>query len=171
MAMNLGHVGKAFSVSVMQRAIAAFDRATMVVVLACWSGAILVMLFALYTLNLSVTAKRETIEAAAHEPSLPKMVNKPPTMAELNPLVDRLKQRYPELTFSLAGDTSLTISSNEGARFRTWLTVLSYIDTISPQYRWSMREFCVGVKCGSSSLMRAIVTAEKISFAPPAPRK
>jgi hypothetical protein len=143
----------------------------MVVVGVCWTGALLVMVFALYTLSLSVTAKREAIEAAAKEPSLPRMVNRPPTKGELEPLVARLKQRYPDINFTLAGDLSLSISANDGGRFRTWLTVLSYVDTISPQYRWTIKDFCVGAKCGSAALMQAIVTAEKITFAQPTSEK
>jgi hypothetical protein len=171
MRLDVRSIGKAFAARIVSKAVQAFDKATMVVVVTCWSGAILVMLFALYTLSLSVTAKREAIEASAEEPSLPQMVNKAPTKAELDPLVERLQRRFSDISFALSSDMSLAVSASDGSRFRTWLTVLSYIDTISPQYRWTMREFCVGQKCGSSTLMRAVVTAEKITFLPPTPKK
>lgn len=141
-----------------------FDKATMVIVSVSWGGALALMLFALYTLNLSVSAKQQVVEAAAKEPSLPKIVTRPPEAAEIKPIVERLQKRFPDITFSLSADQSLTVTAVDGARFRTWLTVLSYIDTVSPQYRWQLKDFCVGAQCSAATPMRAILTAQKITF-------
>jgi len=156
-----------FRPALISKAMQTFDKATMVIVSMSWGGAVLLMLFALYTVNLSVTAKREVFEAAAMEPSLPRIITRKPEAAEITPLMDRMQKRFPDIAFSLSNDQSLTVSAVDGAKFRTWLTVLSYIDTISPQYRWQMKDFCVGVQCKASSPMRAVLTAQKITFAAP----
>lgn len=144
-----------------------FDQATTVIVSVSWGGALLILLFALYTVNLSVTAKRQVYEAAAKEPSLPSIVSRKPEGAEMAPILERLQKRFPDIGFSLANDQALTVSASDGARFRTWLTVLSYIDTISPQFRWQMKEFCVGVQCKATTPMRAILMPQKITFSMP----
>jgi hypothetical protein len=165
MSVDTSSVSRAFAPHIMQRAIQAFDNATMVIVGSCWGGAIVIMLFALYTLNMSVSAKRQVIEAAATEPALPRIVTRPPELSELKPIAERLQKRFPDIGFSLNNDKSLTVTAQQGPKFRTWLTVLSYIDTISPQYRWQIKEFCVGAQCSSSIPMKAVLLAQKISFA------
>jgi len=172
MKKGLSSYGKAFTPTMIKRAVTSFDKATIVIVSGCWGGALLVMLFALYTINLSVTAKRQAIEAAATEPSLPRMVTRAPEASEMKPIVERMQKRFPEIKFALGGEQSLTVTALEGSHFRTWLTVLSYIDTISPQYRWQIKELCVGGSCAGATPMKAILLAQKISFsAPSAPVK
>lgn len=156
-----------FSLAVISKAVQSFDKATMVIVSACWGGAIVVMLFALYTISLSVTAKKQALEAAAMEPSLPRMVTRPPEAGEIKPIVERMQKRFPDINFLLGSDLALTVTAIEGAKFRTWLTVLSYIDTVSPQYRWQIKEFCVGGICPNSTPMKAVLTAQKITFTVP----
>ncbi len=164
-------LGSVLAPRLVSKALRLFDRATMFVVAACWCAALLMMAFALYTVSLSVTAKRAALAAAATEPSLPKVVNKLPDASEIQPLMERLQKRFPDISFSLARGQLLTISANDSSRFRSWLTVLSYVDTISPQYRWSVKELCVGGKCQDASPMRAVLEAEKISFATPQAKK
>ncbi|MGE4351417.1 MAG: hypothetical protein AB7E52_04420 [Bdellovibrionales bacterium] len=170
MAVDLAFLRRSFAPRIVNRAIQTFDKGTIVIVSSCWGGAILIMLFALYTINLSVTAKREALEAAAAEPSLPKMIMRPPSSSELKPIVDRLIKRFPDIGFSLGNDRTVTITAQQGAQFRTWLTVLSYIDTVSPQYRWQIKEFCVGGVCGSAVPMKAVLIAKKITFSSPSVR-
>jgi hypothetical protein len=165
MKLDIQSIGKAFAPGIMFRAIRAFDRATMVVVLTCWTGALFVMIFALYTLNLSVTAKHDMWEAAAAEPSLPRIVSKVPEAVEVQPFVDRLKKQFPSITFAMGHDQAVTVSTTDIDNFRLWLTVLSYIDTALPQYRWTVNEFCVGIGCDRSTPMQATLKAEKITFA------
>ena len=164
MKLDIPNIGKAFSPRIMARAMRAFDRATMVVVMTCWGGALLVMMFALYTLVLSVNAKRETLEAAAREPSLPRIVKSAPEMAEMKTLSERLQKRFPDIKFNLSRENVLTVSASDVNNFRQWLTVLSYVDTFSPQHHWTIKEFCVGSRCDRATPMKAILSAEKISF-------
>jgi hypothetical protein len=158
---------RALSPKMVSKALQTFDRATTIVVGTCWGAALLMIVFALYTVSLSASTKRATEEALVAEPILPKIVRGPIEAHDAQQLTERLKHRYPEITFSLGADQSLTISSNDGNKFHEWLAVLSYIDTISPQYRWMVKDLCVG-KCVASGLMRATLTGEKVSFeAPP----
>lgn len=159
---------KALAPRLISKALKAFDNAMLIVVAAAWSAALLMLLFAAYTVNNAVKERRELLAAEASEPVVPVVNGKAPDISEMQPIVGRLQKRFSEISFVLGNDRSLTVSSGDGAKFRLWLTVLSYIDTVSPQYRWSMREFCVGMKCGSNTPMRAVLTAEKITFSVPA---
>lgn len=166
MRRNAQNIGKAFAPRFVDHALRTFDKATMVVVLASWSIAVVAMAFALYTVNLSVVAKREVAAAAAAEPSLPREIITALSDKELQPILEKLRRNFSDITFSVSG-TTLNVSTADVGSFRLWLTVLGYIDTMSPQYRWRMNEFCVGMKCGNNTPMRASLTAEKITFAQP----
>jgi len=157
---------KVISPKIASKALQAFDRATTVVVGTCWAAAILMMVFAAYTITLTVSAKRAADAALVAEPSLPKIVNKTIEPHYAQQMVERLQHRYPEITFSLQNNQNVVVTAIDGARFRQWLTALSYIDTISPEYHWSIQQFCVG-HCTGSELMRATLTGEKISFEAP----
>jgi len=144
-----------------------FDRATTIVVGVCWGAAIIMMAFAVYIVSLSASTRRASETAAAAEPILPKIVKKPIDAQDALPLTDRLQHRFPGITFSLGPDQSLSVSTNDGSKFREWVTVLGYIDTISPKYRWTIKELCAG-KCQGNTLMHALLVGEHVSFeAPP----
>ncbi|HBM91284.1 MAG TPA: hypothetical protein DD400_05370, partial [Rhodospirillaceae bacterium] len=116
--------GKMLSPSIFSKALQTFDKATIVIVSVCWGGAILVMLFALYTLSLSVEAKKAAIEAASKEPTLPVFVARAPSEKEMEPIVTRLQKRFPDITFDLMKDRSVSVGARGGDFFRVWLTVL-----------------------------------------------
>ena len=157
---------KAMGMRFATKAVQTFDRATMVVVCACWGVAVLMMDFSLYAVILSASTRRASEIAEASEPILPKIVRKPIETHDSRPLVDRLQHRYPEINISLNNDQTVTISADNGPRFREWLTAISYIDIMSPQYRWTIKDFCAG-KCMGGVLMRAVLSGEKISFEAP----
>lgn len=158
---------KVFDPHFIARAARAFDRGTVVIVSVTWGSAILFMLFALYALSLSTTARQQVVAAAATEPGVPQMQARQPEAREMQPIIDRLKRRFPSISFILGTDKNLSVTASDGGQFRLWLTVLSYIDTISPQYRWKIKDFCVGLRCNGSVPMRAVLTPERISFTAP----
>ncbi|MDD2325671.1 MAG: hypothetical protein PHW63_06700 [Alphaproteobacteria bacterium] len=158
---------RVFRPRMISKAMQAFDKATIVIVSACWGGAIFLMILALYTVNLSVDSKRQVAEAAAAEPSLPKIVTRPPDARDMKPIVERLQKRFSDIGFTLANDQTLTVYTSDGSKFRAWLTVLSYIDTISPQFRWQIKTFCVGGECPGAVPMKAVLAAQKITFSAP----
>ncbi|HUY67739.1 MAG TPA: hypothetical protein VMV79_00375, partial [Alphaproteobacteria bacterium] len=139
---------------------------TMVVVGACWGAALLMVVFALYTVHLSAAAKQDAVKALVAEPILPQIARAHIDTRDAQALTERLQHDYPDLKFTLGRDGSLQVVATDGAQFREWMTALSYIDTISPQYRWSMQEFCVG-KCSGSGLMSATLIGERVSFKAP----
>jgi len=157
---------KSFSPKIANKALQTFDRSTTVVVGACWAAALLMMIFAIYTVSLSVSARRAAETALVAEPNLPKIGHESidPRVAQM--MVDRLRRRYPEVVFNLQGNQNLTVTAIDGSKFRQWLTALSYIDTISPEYHWSLSQFCVG-KCPGNEIMRAVLSGERISFESP----
>jgi hypothetical protein len=135
---------KVLSPKIAAKAVQSFDRATTIVVAACWGAAILMMAFAIYTTLTAVSAKRQAENAEIAEPSLPKVVRKNIEPRAAQGLVERLKRLYPDITFNLANNQALTVTAIDGSKFRQWLTALSYIDTISPEYHWTLTQFCVG---------------------------
>lgn len=167
MKIDVKSIKNAFSPGIMARAIKTFDKSTAIIVMSCWGGAILLIAFAFYTLTLTMNAKREMSEAMAREPSLPRIITGAPDAKEIQPLIERLQKRYPDISFVFGKDKTLTVSTTSVGNFRLWLTVLGYIDTSFPQYRWSIKEFCVGMKCENKIPMKAVLTAEKISFIAP----
>ena len=81
-------------------------------------------------------------------------------------MVDRLKHRFPDLIIGIQNDQSIKINSGDGSQFRQWLTALSYIETIAPEYNWSLESLCVG-KCAKGDVMNAALKAEKVTFSAP----
>jgi len=173
MATNPHSLKNILSSRLITMAFQTFDKATLAVVVGAWTMAFFIMLFALYTAHLSVVVKADLAAAEAMEPLLPKIEKKPANIVEVQALADRLQKRFPDIKIAMSRNQSLSISASDGVHFRTWLTALSYIDTVSPQYRWTLDEFCVGMKCavGSADPMRATLIPEKISFGFPAPKK
>jgi hypothetical protein len=150
------------------KAVQAFDRATVIVVASCWAAAGVTLAAALYTVMITASARHATDQALAQEPMLPKVERSNIEGREAQALVDRLQHRYPAVVFS-AQSNRLRISATDGARFRDWLMALSYIDTITPEYHWTIQDFCVG-KC-RGDIMSATLTAERISLVAPDGKK
>jgi hypothetical protein len=146
------------------KAMQAFDRATIVVVGTCWLAAGFILAVAIWTIFASASARRAADEAQVKEPLLPKIVRSAIDGKNTQILVDRMQHRYPTVNFS-AQSNHLRISSTDGTKFRDWLMAVSYIDTIAPEYHWTIQDFCVG-KC-KGDIMSAVLVAEKITFTAP----
>lgn len=166
MAFDTQLLVKVLSPKVASKAVQTFDRATTIVVGVCWGAAVFMMALAIYTTMMSVSARKAAENAIVNDPVLPKIVHKNIESKSAQQMVERLQRRYPEVIFSLGNNQSLTITAVDGGKFRQWLTALSYIDTISPEYHWSLTTFCVG-KCPGNELMRAVLSGERISFEAP----
>jgi hypothetical protein len=153
---------KALTPKIAAKAMQTFDRAMTVVVGSCWAAAILMMAFALYTLTLVVSAKHASDVALMAEPKVPKVVHKTIDSATAQGVVDRLQRRFPDINFSLQNNM-VKVMAQDGAKFRQWLTAVSYVDTISPGINWTIQELCVG-KCSNNQLMRVTLVGDSVSF-------
>lgn len=156
---------KSLTPKLMAKALQTFDRATMIVVGSCWAAAVLMMIFAVYTLRLSSIAHRDAATALAVEPSIPVINRNPIEKNAAQVILDRLKHRYPDLSFAMANGQSIRITSVDGSKFRQWLMALSYIEVIAPDYQWLLTEYCVG-KC-KNNLMNATIQADRVTFTAP----
>lgn len=163
MSLDTSLLLKVISPRIMNKAMQAFDRSTTIVVSVCWAAALLMTAFSIYTLTLAVSAKKEADNAVTAEPILPKIKSKNIENRKMQTIVERLQRRYPDINISLQTNQALNVSALDGAKFRDWLSALSYIDVISPQYRWQILDFCVG-KCRSGELMHAILKGEQVTF-------
>lgn len=82
------------------------------------------------------------------------------------PSLDRLQRQFPDIRFDVGQNQTLIIKSDDGSKFHQWISALSYVDTMAPQFRWNIKEFCVG-GCGTQGLMRAVVEGKKTAFSLP----
>ncbi len=156
-----------FSSEQLVKAMRTLDRTALIMVMVTWVGALIMMGIALYTVSSANKARQQTEEAAAVEPIVPHMQSTVVPRAELEKLAERLHNRFDRISFNAMPDNTLEIASTEAGNYLDWLTSLSYLDTIAPQIRWSVRDLCVGSECGSGAVMRAAVVGEKVTFKVP----
>jgi hypothetical protein len=157
---------KFFAPKLMAKVVQSFDRTTTLIVSVCWGIVAFLAIAAIYTLMLSASARHAADDAMAAEPVLPKMVHNIMDIRNVQKVYERMQKRFPEIEFSVRG-SNLMVASKDGARFRQWLMAMGYMDTISPEYHWSIQELCVG-QCGSANqLMQAILAGDHITFEAP----
>ena len=157
---------RALSPALIAKAILTFDRLTLLIVSICWATTIAVIIFTLFTINLSVSAQKAAEEALATEPTLPKINHSSVGGKELQTMIDRLQRRYPDISIAWQNNV-LTVAAPNGGLYHQWLTAIGQIDTLYPQFHWAIKGFCVGKDCGGQSLMSVDLVGEKISFEMP----
>lgn len=157
---------KVLSSRLVVKAVMKFDQTTAIVVGLCWLIAFIMIIIASVSVNAVFSAKKEAFNAISAKPVLPVTVMTPITMQEEKGLLVRLKRDFPDLAYEINANGNISIESSNSRLFQEWIGVLSYIDAMSPQYRWEFVNFCVG-KCKNDTTMQASVTGKKISFAPP----
>jgi hypothetical protein len=167
MSTDLAFIRQALTPKLIRRVMTTFDKAMTIVVSACWTAALLVVLLAVYSTHGALVAKRDSEKLLAIEPALPQVTREQPSKKDLDPIVDQIKKRFPDFNIEQDRDQRLNIRNNDPSLFRQWLVLVSYVDTMSPGLRWSLNEFCVGQQCPGNSLMSAQLTAEMIGFAAP----
>ena len=161
---------KAISPRMLAKVIRGFDRATLAIVGLSWSATIVIMVMALYTINLSAAARRDAEAAMAVEPILPIVSHGPVGGKDLQLLIERLQKRYPEVTVTWVNN-ALAIGGSSGAVFKQWLTAIGQVDTLYPQFRWRIQGLCVGKACGGQSIMAIELVGERVAFEMPHPEE
>lgn len=161
-----GHIlVKVLSPRLIVKAMATIDKATATVVLSCWCAALLVFGFTVAAVHQAVSAKREAVDAAVAEPVLPVETTSVLNARDGEMILERLQHQFPDIKIEVDNSQAITIKATEGAKFHQWVSAISYIDTMEPQFRWSLFEFCVG-HCGSD-IMKAVITGKKVVFSLP----
>jgi len=157
---------KSLSPALMSKALRTFDRVTLLVVGISWAVTIAIMLLALYTIHLSVVAKKEAETALVAEPVLPLVKRTPVGGKEIQVMVERLQRRYPEINVAFTNN-AFTLDASNGSKYHTWLAALGQVDTLNPQFHWKIKEMCVGSMCGNQPLMSISMVGEKVAFETP----
>jgi hypothetical protein len=157
---------KSFSPRLIVKAVQTFDRLTLLIISSCWAAAIIVMIFALYTVSLAIKAQKDVEEALVTEPALPTIKRTPIVSKEIQAMVDRLQHRYPDVAIRWENGNLLLAGVN-GSSYHQWLTALGQVDTINPQYHWRIHELCVGTLCGGNTIMTITLAGEKVAFEAP----
>jgi hypothetical protein len=157
---------RALSPRLVSKALNTLDRSTAVVIGVCWSAALVMMVLAFFAVHGAMSSRREAAEALAVEPSLPVISSVAMTKNEVQSIADRLQRQFPDIKFEAKSGQLLSIKSDDGLKFHQWITALSYIDTMAPQFRWTLKEFCTGT-CGSGQgLMNALLSGQKMMISP-----
>ncbi len=160
---------RAFSPVKIARAVSSLDKSTSVIVSTCWLAAFITMVLALVAVRGAVAYKKEAATAMAVDPVLPTISTALPTAREIEVLAERLQRQFPEVKItSKVGQ--IEIRSGDGNQFHQWITAISYLDTMAPQYRWTIRDFCTGL-CPGQQLMNAVLTGQKIVLSMPNQQK
>lgn len=156
-----------FSPARMARIVAALDKSTGIIIGSAWLAAFVTLGMAAFAVTGAVSAQKDALAALASEPIVPSISTRPATARELQVVAERLQGQFPDVAIATrAGrgrNQELLIKSDNGAKFHDWISSLTYVDTMAPQFRWKIHEFCVGV-CGRG-LMMATLTGEKIVLA------
>ncbi|MFA4995165.1 MAG: hypothetical protein WC521_07685 [Bdellovibrionales bacterium] len=158
---------RVLSPRMVSKAVNSLDRSTAIVISICWSAALVTMILAVFAVHGAVSSRREATEVMSVEPVLPVISSVPMTPRELQSIADRLQRQFPDIKFEARLGQVLAVKTDDGLKFHQWITALSYIDTMAPQFRWTLKEFCTG-NCGSGQgIMNAILSGQKMLLSPP----
>ncbi len=155
-ALKNSMAARAFSPSLIARGLTSFDRATGFLVALCWVAAFAMLIMA----DIAVHRAASLSNAGAGGVEVVSSAMSPD---EIQPVFERLKQRFPELKVSLDESQKLHIASPEGATFQQWVAALQAVETIAPLFYWSIDALCVG-QCGERGLMSAVIAGQKKEF-------
>lgn len=166
MAANNQFFLKFLSPRLVAKAVTSLDKSTSVIISTCWLAALVTLILAVFSVHNAISAKKAASEALVAEPVLPKVTNTPINAREGQAILDRLQHQFPDIKFEMGPMESIVVKSEDGAKFHQWITALSYIDAMAPEFRWTLREFCVGA-CNGQDLMKAVVAGQKAAFSLP----
>ncbi len=156
------------SAGLMTRAMKTFDRASAFIVLTVWGAALAFSALAYVGVEQTIKARQNLAEAEAALPVLPTIAQDPVPAPTLQQLADRLKKRLGEKVTLTPTGSQLRISATLPESYNAWLSAISYVDTISADTQWSIKQFCVGLEC-KDGLMNVTLDAQKVSFTAPPP--
>ena len=166
MSTNAKFFLKFLSPRILAKAAMTLDKSTSVVVSACWVATFVVLILAVFSVHGAVSAKKDAAEALVAEPALPKLSTKNIERREAQSISDRLQRQFPDIKFEMGAEGAIIIKSGDGSKFHEWITALSYIDAMAPEFRWTLHDFCVGT-CGGQDIMKAVVTGQRAAFSLP----
>ncbi len=164
--MNNKLMLKIFSPRIVAKAVMAMDKSTAVIISAFWLAALVTLILAVFAVHGAVSSKKEAADAKVAEPVLPVISNTSLSPVDIQKIMDRMQHQFPDVKFDTGANQTIIIRSNDGSKFHQWITALSYVDTMEPQYRWMINDFCVGT-CGNQDMMKATVTGHKVVFSLP----
>lgn len=161
------HLFEGVTAEIVHKAMAAFDRVILVMVSVAWAAALAFSGLALYTSHLASKAKAQVEEAVAAKPALPVIQKKSLDRSGLEVYATKLSKRYNGINFSASQDSTLTVSAPDPDNFSNWLNSLGYLDTLTPDVTWEIKDICVGGECSAGGMMRITLQASRVTFAAP----
>lgn len=154
--------------SIVSKALMAFDKATSVVVLIVWGAALLFTVLAYSSVQRSMNAREELAAAEASTPLTPRINTQPLPEANVAQIGERLQRRYGSQIQITQNAGKLQISAKDASAFTTWLTAVTYLDVIRPDIAWKIEDLCVGSAC-PNNVMGVSLVAQTVSFDVPQP--
>ncbi|MGE3770901.1 MAG: hypothetical protein AB7G06_08140 [Bdellovibrionales bacterium] len=156
--------------SVMTRAVQAFDKASAVIVAIVWGGAVVLMFLGYLGVHSAIGAREQLAAAEASTPGTPVISLDRLDAPSVAILVDKLQKRYGSvLTIkSDKGSNKITIMAKDASAFSSWLTAVTYLDIIRPDVSWTIEDMCIGAKC-KDGIMTGTFSAQTTKFQLPQP--
>jgi hypothetical protein len=152
----------------MSKALRTFDRLTLAILLISWTTTLVVMGLALYTSKQAAAAHTASETALVAEPVLPQVVPSGVGGKELQTMLDRMQRHFPDLGIVWQNNV-LQVNGKDASRFHLWMIAIGQIDTLYPQFHWSVQGMCVGKLCPGDNLMSIGLVGQKFAFEMPQP--
>jgi hypothetical protein len=174
MLLDLKTLLRAFAPGRAAHALKMLEKSTALIVSTCWLAALVTLALAIMAAHGAVSFKKEVVKAVAVEPVLPTITANPISQNEIQMLADQLRHQFPEIRIDVKNPQgkasgAIEIGTDDGSRFHEWITAISYLDTMAPQYRWTLGAFCTGA-CPGGHLMTAALTGQKLVISMPKPK-
>lgn len=152
--------------NIVNKALMTFDKASGLIVALIWGAAIAFMGLAYVSVEQVLNGRLETAKAEAAVPAIPTIQQEALGGTIVTDLAARLGKQYGvKLNFAASG-ADLRISTSAAEAYNTWVSAITYLDTISGDTTWGIKELCIGVEC-RDGLMTITLTGKKVSFGTP----
>lgn len=148
------------------QAVRTFDRASGIVVLIVWGAAIILMGLAYLSVQQTLHARQQIAQAQADQPSLPQFHEQPVDGQLLDTMTQKLIKRYGgKLTVTGSGG-EIRMSGATADAYQSFLSAIAYLDTVTPDVSWKIKDFCVGSEC-KEGMMSVHLSGGKVGITDP----
>lgn len=125
-----------------------------------WLSFCTLFLFTMFKTTELTELRAELIETTALKPNVPSLKDTPVSSKHVNAFVKKIKFNYPDLTFSVTGNTILIIGADTRA-FPQFREVMGHLQNGGHGWRPHLVSMCVGRECDKDKL-RATVKINKV---------
>jgi len=112
--------------------------------------------------------RAELKEAEALTPIVPKINDVPIAATEVDAFINKVKESYKGLTFTVNGST-IVITSGQTTDFAQFREAIGHMQNGGSGWRVTLEKMCVGRECGQSEKLAVALKVNKVSVENPSP--